>query len=193
MGNILCGLSSRIVVLAATGDKMENYIFGLEPQLLMDALIQALAVFILFIILSYLLFNPARDLLRKRREKVQGELEFSAKQKEQAMELKDKYEDKLANASAKVDEILSEGRKKALLRENEIVAGANEEAQRIMERAAKEIELEKSKAKDDMKKQMITVATAMAGRVIANGIDETKQSKLIEDALNEMGDDTWAE
>lgn len=43
-------------------------IFGLDDQFLMDAFILGLAVFVLFVILSYLVFNPARDLLRRRQE-----------------------------------------------------------------------------------------------------------------------------
>ena len=38
---------------------------------------------------------------------------------------------------------------------------------------------------------MITVAQAMAAKVVATSMDEAKQAKLLEDTLKEMGDDTW--
>lgn len=174
-----------------TNDSLSNRIFGLDPQLLMDAAIVALSVFILFLALSYLLFNPARELLKKRQEKIDSELEFSAKEKQDAMVLKSNYESKLMNASSEVDEILSEGRKKALKRENEIVDEAKTEAARIIDRASKEVELEKNKIKDEVKQEMITVASVMASKIIAGNMDETKQAQLVEEALNEMGDNTW--
>ena len=86
---------------------------------------------------------------------------------------------------------MSEGRKKALARENEIVAEAKAEAARVMERAEREIELEKSKVRDDMKQEMIGVASVIAGKFISASIDKDTQAKLIDEALNEMGEDTW--
>ena len=90
-----------------------------------------------------------------------------------------------------MDEILSAGRKKALARENEIVTEAKAEAARVMERAEKEIELEKSKVRDEVKQEMVDVAQAMAGKIIAASIDEETQARLIDEALNEMGENTW--
>ena len=60
-----------------------------------------------------------------------------------------------------------------------------------MERASREIELEKSKMKDEVKQEMVAVATAMAGKFVASSLDSEKQAQLIDEALNEMGDDTW--
>jgi F-type H+-transporting ATPase subunit b len=38
---------------------------------------------------------------------------------------------------------------------------------------------------------MIGVAREMAGRFVAASLDEKAQAKLIDEALNEMGEDTW--
>ena len=57
---------------------MERLI-GFDPQLLADSAITGFAVLFLFFILSYLLFNPAKDMLKKRRERVAGDLD-SAKE-----------------------------------------------------------------------------------------------------------------
>ena len=76
-------------------------------------------------------------------------------------------------------------------KETAIVGEAKEEANRILERANREVELEKNKVKDEVKQEMISVAAAMAGKVIEVSLDEGKQSQLIEDTLKEMGDETW--
>lgn len=170
---------------------MEGRIFGLDAQLLQDTGIVLLAVFFLFILLSYLVFNPARALLQKRREKIVGEMETAAREKADAIQMKGEYEGKLAAADKEVDEILTEARKKGQKRGDEIVAQAKEEAGHVMSRAEKEIELEKEKMKDEVKQEMITVAQAMAAKVVATSMDEAKQAKLLEDTLKEMGDDTW--
>ena len=190
MSNLVLG-SKPAAVLAAESEGLFNRIFGLDAQLIADAVILALAVGFLFFLLSALLFNPARELMKKRQEKIQGEMETAAKDMADAKQMKAEYDAKLAAADKDVDAILSEGRKKALARENEIIAEAKEEAARVMERAEREIELEKSKVKDEVKQEMIGVAREMAGRFVAASMDEEAQAKLIDEALNEMGEDTW--
>ena len=172
-------------------DAISNKIFALDFQLLVDALVSILAVGFLFFLLSYLLWNPARNLLTKRKEKIKNEMETAKANMAEANAMKAEYEAKLNGAKADVDNILAEGRKKALARENQIVSEANEEAKRIKDRAEHEIELEKSKTRDEVKQEMITVASAIAGRFVASELTAEEQSKLIDDALNEMGEETW--
>lgn len=186
----LCG-NAGFLTANVEESSLTNRIFGLDAQLLVDTAILALSVFTLFIFLSYMLFNPARELLRKRREKIQEEMEKSAQDKLDAMQFKDEYENKLKEASNEVDEILSEGRKKALKRENDIINEAKVEANKILERANREIELEKGKLQDEVKQEMITIASVMAGKLLSKSIDEEKQAQFIDEALNEMGDKTW--
>ncbi len=57
---------------------MDGRIFGLDIQLGFDVLLQALAVFIMFALLSYLLFEPARKMLDARKKKVADELDQAA-------------------------------------------------------------------------------------------------------------------
>lgn len=191
MSNLLLGMGMQGIVLAAETDAPLNRIFGLDLQLLADASVQAVAIFVLFMGLSYLLFNPVRDLLQKRQQKIQDEMDFSAKEKADAMELKADYDTKLKEVNKEAEVILSEARKKALKKENEIVDEAKMEASRIIDRANKEVELEKKKVKDEVKQEMIAVASLMAGKIVASSIDSKTQDRLVEETLKEMGDNTW--
>ena len=166
-------------------------LFGLDLQLLVDLAIELVAVFVLFTAFSNLLFNPARDFLRKRQEKIKGEMEYATKEKEDAINLKAEYTAKLNDVQKETEAILSETRKKALKKENEIVDNAKAEAARIIERANKEVELEKNKVKDEVKQEMISVASLMAGKFVAASMSEKQQAQLIKDTLKEMGDKTW--
>ena len=53
-------------------------LFNLDAQLLHDAVLLAIAVFVMFLLLSYLLFNPARDFLKKREERIKGNIDSAA-------------------------------------------------------------------------------------------------------------------
>ena len=72
-----------------------------------------------------------------------------------------------------------------------MIAEAKEEAARIIQRANAEVELEKKRALDDMKQEMITIASMMAEKVVTASIDTNVQESLIEETLKEMGESTW--
>lgn len=166
-------------------------LFDLDLQLLADSVLMIIAIFFLFLVMSYFLFNPARKVLNDRKEKIRGELEDAKDNQEIAQRLKAEYEEKLKNIDKEAESILSEARKKALANENKIVADAKEEAARIIERARVEAELEKQKMSDDIKKEIISIASVMAGKVVSASIDTTVQERLIDETLKEMGDSTW--
>lgn len=166
-------------------------LFNLDPQLLADAALLAVNVFVLFLVASYLLFDPVKDLLAKRQAKVREDQDTAEKNKKDAIALKAEYDEKLKNIDKEAEMILSEARKKALKTEEKIVAEAKEEAARIIERANNEVELEKKRVADDMKQEMIAIASLMAGKVVAGAIDTTVHDTLIDETIKEMGDDTW--
>ena len=179
------------VIQVALSSGLGDYIFGLDPQLLVDSAITILAMFFVFLLLSCLLFNPARNLVEKRQEGIREQMETAAREKQDAIQFKAEYDEKIKNVQKETDEILSEARKKALKKESVMLEEAREEAAQIVARANREVELEKSKVKDEMKQEIINVATAMAGKIVASSLDESKQSQLLADTLEEMGDETW--
>ena len=171
--------------------EMSNRIFGLDAQLVFDTCITLIAVFALFVLLSYLLFKPARELMKKRQEYIQGQLDEAADVQKIADNMKSEYDAKLKGVNQEAEDILAKARKNAKIKENEIVDEAKEEASRITTRAKKDIELEKARVKDEMKKEMVEVASAMAGRFVEETMNEEKQSELIDETLEKMGDTTW--
>lgn len=166
-------------------------LLGFDWQLINDAVITGISVFILFFALSYLLFNPVKAFLAKRQEMIENDLDTAKTSKESAQALKAEYEAKLREVDKEAEAILEEARKKAKKREAEIIDEAKTEAARIMERANHEILLEKKKALDDMKQEMISVASLMAGKVVAASMDTQIQDSLVEETLKEIGESTW--
>ena len=170
---------------------MEPRLFDLDYQLLADSLLTIIAVFVLFLALSYFLFDPARRFLQSRQEKIAGELESAKAKEEEAAGLKAEYEAKLADIEKEADEILGAARKKGLANETRIVESAREEAARIIARANVEAELEKKKAADEVKREMIVIAAAMAAKIAGASMDEEKQNALLDETLAEIGGGTW--
>jgi len=178
-------------MILLTGSESMERLFNLDWQLIADSSLTIIAVVVLFLALSYFLFNPARKMLNDRKEKIRFELDDAKENMENAQALKAEYEEKLKNVEKEAEAILSEARRKALANENAIVAQAKEEAARILERARVEAELEKQKMADDVKKEMVSIASLLAGKVVSASIDTTVQNQLIDETLKEMGEGTW--
>lgn len=178
-------------VILASGAGSKDRMFGLDMQLLLQSALVMISVLILFALLGYLLFNPVKDVLAKRKERIKSEITQAADIKKEAEGLKSDYESKLSEIDKQAEEILTTARKKALTREREIIGEAQEEAERIINRARLEIEREKEQIKDDMRKEMIEVATIMASKFVVNSIDNKKKEALIEETLSNMDESIW--
>ena len=167
------------------------FLFDLNAQLLFDTVLLAIAVFFLFLLMSNLLFNPARKLLKDRQSRIAKDISDANEDKESAAALKAEYESKLKDIDKEAEVILSEARQKALKNESKIIDEAKQEAARIIKRAQEEAELEKKHAMDDVKQDMIQIASMMAQKVVAASIDTRIQDSLVEETLREMGESTW--
>ena len=169
----------------------QTFLFNLDAQLLFDTALLAIAVFFLVLAMSYLLFNPARKMLKDRQERISNDIDSAKEDKESAAALKAEYEAKLKEVDKEAEGILAEARQKAMKNQDRLIQEAKEEASRIVRRAQEEAELEKKHAMDDMKQEMITVAAMMAQKVVAASIDTNIQSTLVDETLKEMGESTW--
>ena len=166
-------------------------LIGFDPQLLADAAIVGVNVLILFAILTYLLFDPVRKVLNDRRERIAAELQDAASKEEKANAMKAEYEFKLKDINKEADRILEDARKKAKIKEEEILSNAREEAERITDRANKQIEMEKKKAMEDMTQEMVGLAAIIAQKAITSSMNVDVQASLVDETLKEMGEGIW--
>lgn len=178
-------------MILATETEGLSRLFDLDFQLLADASLMIIAMFFLFMFASHFLFNPVRKMLQDRQDKIKGELEQAAADQKSAQESRKLYEEKLAAADKEAEAILTDARKRGMENEARIVAEAKEEAAKIVDRARVEAELEKKKMADEVKREMIAVASVMAAKIVAANIDTNAQHELIEETLKEIGDSTW--
>ena len=170
---------------------LDNRIFGLDAQLLFTLLFQGIAVFLLFLAASYLLLDPVRKILNDRRERVMREQREALENREAAVRMKEEYDGRLREIDKVTEQMLSDSRKKALQRENEIIADAKKEAARIIAGARQEAELEQKRVQDEVRQEIVSVAAVISEKLVSESMDSDRQNALIEQTLREIGDDTW--
>ena len=71
-------------MILLTAEQSMSRLFDLDMQLIADATLMIIAVFVLFLAMSFFLFEPAKKVLKNRQEKIKNELDEAQSSMEQA-------------------------------------------------------------------------------------------------------------
>ena len=151
-------------------------------------LISLINLVLLFLILKRFLFKPVKRVLAQRQSEIDGQYE-SAKQAEDAAEQsRIEWEEKLSGANAEADAILQAATDNAKYRSEKIVAEAEQKAESIVRQAETEAELERKKAVDDIKHEIVEVSGALAEKMLEREIKNEDHRALIDSFIENIGD-----
>ncbi len=160
---------------------------GIEPVMLLTQIINFL---VLVVVLTKFLYKPILKLIDDRRRKIEEGLELSQKMKIKEEELAKEKEVVLDKAKDEGQKLIEECKERGRKLENEIVILANEEAKGIKEKAKREIDQERTKLWEELEKQMLEVASAMAKTVVMDVLDQKSQVQLIDKKLEKLEKET---
>lgn len=171
---------------------MENgYVITLDSQFIFSLIIQLINTCILCFLLAKLLYIPVLNFLNARKERIANQMDETKKALDEAKTLKMQYELKLEDIEHERSEILEQARAAASKNSQQIISQAKSEAETIKNRAQLDIEREQEKAKDEVRKQIIQVSTAISEKFIAANISDAEQEKLVEDTIKDLEGVTW--
>ena len=148
-------------------------------------LVQLCSTLVLFLLCKKLLWKPARDILAKRRDKMNENLMSSQKLREDASVELDKAKEELEHARNRSGEIVESARKEAENLRAEIVNKANSEASAKLDMADKEIEQKERDAQDRIHDEMVDVAMAAVSKLMQDKATSSDDKKAIEDFIGE--------
>ncbi len=148
-------------------------------------LVQLCSTLVLFLLCKKLLWKPARDILAKRRDKMNENLMSSQKLREDASVELDKAKEELEHARNRSGEIVESARKEAENLRAEIVNKANSEASAKLAMADKEIEQKERDAQDRIHDEMVDVAMAAVSKLMQDKATSSDDKKAIEDFIGE--------
>ena len=157
---------------------------------MVELIVTAINVFILFFLIGYLVSDMLSGMLTKRQERIADDINTARMSKEEALALKNDYEHRLADFESERADILENTRRKAAQMEERILLDGQQEADRVIARAKREAELKKTKLKEDVRHDMI-MAASITCKLAAETLDDKKQAVYIQEMLDEMGESTW--
>ncbi len=140
---------------------------------------------LLLILMKIFLFKPIRKMMEKRTQMVQDELDSAKKNREEAEQLREQYDNELGSAKDEAQKIIDKAHEDAETERAAIIKRSQEEAERIVADAGKTIENERKRVLAQAQTQIADLAVEAASRIIGENVDDEKNRRLVDKFLEE--------
>jgi len=180
-----------VLFLSGVSSVPDGRPFGLDTQTLVAIVANLVNVGILAFVLSRMLYKPVREILRKRTERIQGQLAQAAEDMEKAAELRSQYEQKIGEVQREREEILGEARKLAAESSQRLLAEARKDADAIRSRASANVDMEWERAESEMRNAIIEVSAVMAEKFVKLAINKETHDKLFDETMAGLEGTSW--
>lgn len=166
-------------------------VFGLDSQLFIQIIANLINLGILAAAMTYLLYKPVSNILRKRADKIQGQLTLAEEEMAKANELRRQYEQKMEDVEREKEDILGEARKQASETGRKLISEAKAEAETVRERAAANVQMEWERAESEMRAAIIDVSAVMAEKFVSLAINQDTHDRLFSETMSDLEGMSW--
>ena len=147
---------------------------------------QLLNFFVLLYLLRKFLYSPIKEILDKRAAQINGDLDDAEARREEAKEIKNKYEQKLKNAHSEAQEIVDNAETRANKKAKNIINEAEEKAESLKAKKLEEIEQAKKEAAAELRDSIADYTVLAANKLIREQLDEKKHQQMIMDFIDDL-------
>jgi len=141
---------------------------------------------ILFFLFKKFLFAPVKKIFAQRQDELRLRYDAANDAQEQAERSKNEWENKRQGAQAEADAILARAAENAKIRADKIVAEAKENADGLIRRAQAEAELERKRAEEDIKREIVELSGALTEKMLEREIHTEDHRSLIDSFIKEI-------
>ncbi len=149
-------------------------------------LVVQLVTFLLTLLVLYrVAWGPVLKALEARQKRIQEGLEAAQKAQQDREAAERAYAERLAEARQEAQRMLDQATRMGETLRQELEQKARQQANQIVEQARAEIDRERLKALQDLRRQVADLAVLAAGRVIGESLDGQKHRELIQRTIAE--------
>ncbi len=146
---------------------------------------QLVSFLILLGVLVYFGYKPIRKMLDERANRIEESMEQAEAAKQEYERAKVAVQEQISKARQEGQAVIGQATQIGDRLKEEAKEEARKEAQSIVDRTRVELERERDKAIDDLRREFVDTAILAAEKVINETLDKEKHRKLIEQALEE--------
>ena len=164
------------------GEKKDT-LLSVEPGLM----IWTVVIFIiLLLILKKYAWGPLLKSLGDREQGIKDSVEKAENLKLEAEKILEEHKKLLASADEEARKQLNDSKQLAEKLRQELMAKANEDANKVITRAKAEIEREKIAALNQLKDEIASLAVGAAEKILDENLDAGKQKRIIDAFINQI-------
>jgi F-type H+-transporting ATPase subunit b len=156
---------------------------GIDVKLLAA---QVVNFFILFFILSKLIYKPLLDVIKKRKEMIASSVENSKKIEERLSSLEEERTKILAEANNQAVSIMFEAKQSALFEQNALIEKTKAEMEEALKKHRIQLATEKEKIVSDVKKEMGDLILLVAEKLISKNYSPEDQKNMKDSIMSEL-------
>ncbi len=124
--------------------------------------------------------------VEEREARIRQQLDDAAKANTEAQRLLAEYQGQLSKAKAEAQDLLAQGRSAGEKLREEMVGKGRAEQEELLERARREIALERDRAVAELRREAVELSIAAASKVIERNLDTDADRKLVQDYLSSL-------
>ena len=144
---------------------------------------------LLFLIVKRFLYRPVKKMLSDRRAAIEGDYAAADAARKDAEADRAAYEQKLKDAHDEAEGLIQSAVRTAGQREEEILAEAKDKADGILRQAKEDAALEKKKAEDEIRYEIVQVSSLLTEKILEREIRPEDHEKWIDSFVNSVGED----
>ena len=143
---------------------------------------------LLLVVLKKVAWAPILTALESREEEIKNALSAAEKAREEAEKVSSDYEQSIKDAQIKAQKIISDSKSVAEKVKTDIEKTAENKAESIIANAKDQINAEKESAIKDIRDIAIDLSIDIASKIIEKNIDSEENRRLVEEAMNNIGE-----
>jgi F-type H+-transporting ATPase subunit b len=140
---------------------------------------------ILFALLGLFLYKPVMKMLDERSKKIRESMEQAEATKAEYARAEEEVKKLINKAREDGQTLINQATQIGERLKEEAKEGARKEAQVIVDRTRAELEEERGRTIDDLRREFVDISISAAEKVIKETLDKERHRRLIEEALEE--------
>lgn len=145
-----------------------------------------LAFLVVFFVLAKKVFPILDESLSDRERSIKEDLEKAEETRQEAERVLDDYKARIAQAREESNQLVEEARQSAEAARKELTAKAEAEAREIVERVQDQLSTERERTITELKQQLASWSTDIAGQILDKELDAKAHSELVEGFIQEI-------
>ena len=162
---------------------MNNPLVQPDPGLYIWTIVTFL---ILLALLARFAWRPLLDALEQRQEVIRKSLDDARQARQELEQVKSEAARLLSEARAEANGIVSRTRSDAAAFAEELKVKARADADALVKRAEKQIEMQTSRAMENIRRETVELSVAIASKILRRDISKEDNERLMQETLKEM-------